>query len=289
MLDKARRALALSPHLNPVAQIVRSFASVLYITKCRGGFLPYVGAATLLAVAGMVPSEYGPLFMVAGDINGPVGDSIGFIGNILDPEHIAESAVRSSFCYTVFWIPFVAIMGVCAVGEGIKGLQSQLSVAHGVSGGSSTLARALVNVICIPPFYLLSCLPGFLAKMFLYDAPISMNSIHLFLIYLIVNSFILCALFAMSSLVAIMLRPAVASTLLSILPHLGAMLSYPSNYAMGNASPLWWTSPATWLMHSCSLNLSQPATLLALIYSLAVLAISFALIYVVCCHQEAHR
>ena len=237
----------------------------------------------------MAPSEYGPLFMVAGDINGPVGDSIGFIGNILDPEHIAESAVRSSFCYTAFWIPFVAIMGVCAVGEGIKGLQSQLSVAHGVSGGSSTLARALVNVICIPPFYFLSCLPGFLAKMFLYDAPISMNSIRLFLIYLIVNSFILCALFAMSSLVASMLRPAVASTLLSILPHLGALLSYPSNYAMGNASPLWWTSPATWLMHSCSLNLSQPATLLALIYSLAVLAISFALTYVVCCHQEAHR
>lgn len=289
MLDKAHRPQILSPCLNPVAQIARSVASELYITKRRRGFLPYAGAAVLLAVAGMVPSEYGPLFMAAGDINGPVGDSIGFIGTVLDPEHIAESAVRAAFCYTVFWIPFVAIMGVCAVGEGIKDPQSQLSVAHGVPGGSSTLARSLVHVTCIPPFYLLSCLPGFLAKMFQYSAPISMNSICLFLIYLIVNSFILCALFTMSSLIACMLRPVVASTFLSILPHLGTLLSYPSNFAMGNASPLWWASPATWLMHSCSLNLSQPATLIALIYSLAVLSISFVLIYVACCHQEAHR
>lgn len=288
MLAGACPARALTPQQHPIARILKSIASERHVFRCQGGVLPYTGIAVLLGIASLIPTEYGPLFMAAGDIDGMVGDSIGFIGNIPYPHNTVESTIRSTFCFTVFWIPFTAIMGACAIGEGLKDPRIQLSVSRGVSGGTRCLARALVHVACIPPFYLLSCLPAFLVKLLLqHNQAISPSAAWLFFIYAAANAFLLCAVFTVSGLIASIIRSSIASTFLSLLPHLGTLLSYPSQYALGSTSKLWWMCPTTWLMHSCSLNLPRQMPPIAIAYSSVLIAISLVLLYVVSSHQEA--
>lgn len=250
--------------------------------------MPVTLIALLACTATVLSPEGGPLFMVAGDPNGTAGVTIGFIGNIIDHTHVAESAVRASLVYTVAWIPAAAILGVTAIGEGVASNSAQISQAKGMPGGAVILARVTPQAMTIAVAYLLSCGIAFAATSAAYG--IASNAAwQVALAVIPTNCLLLCAVYLTSACVTAICRMPLFAILLALLVHIGPLLAYPRAYVAGTSPKIAWASPVVWLMHTCSLNMAGPAFAFGAMFAAGICIASVALMYLVCNRQEACR
>ncbi len=244
--------------------------------------------ALLTCTATVLSPEGGPLFMVAGDPNGTAGVTIGFIGNIIDHTHVAESAVRASLVYTVAWIPSAAILGVTAIGEGVASKSAQLSQAKGMPGGAVILAKVAPQAMAIAVAYLLSCGIAYAATSAAYG--IASNAAwQVALAVIPTNCLLLCAVYLTSACVTAICRMPLFAILLALLVHIGPLLAYPRAYVAGTSPEIAWASPVVWLMHMCSLNMAGPTFAFGAMVAAGICIASVALMYLVCNRQEACR
>ena len=115
-----------------------------FFLACRiERLIPLTALALIACIATILNPDNGPLFMVAGDPNAAVGTTIGFVGDVIVPGHVAESVLRASLVYTIAWIPAAAIMGITVVGVGAAEPTAQLSQAKGIPGGATVLGQAV--------------------------------------------------------------------------------------------------------------------------------------------------
>lgn len=250
--------------------------------------MPVTLIALLTCTATVLSPEGGPLFMVAGDPNGTVGVTIGFIGNIIDHTHVAESAVRASLVYTVVWIPAAAILGVTAIGEGVASTSAQISQAKGMPGGAVILARVTPQAMTIAAAYLISCGIAFAAKSAAYGIA-SYVTWQVALTVLTTNCLLLCAIYLASACVTAICRIPLFAILLALLLHIGPLLAHPRAYVAGTSPEIAWASPVVWLMHTCSLNMAGPTFAFGAMVAAGICIASMALMYLACNRQEACR
>lgn len=153
--------------------IKRSLTGGFFLACRIERLIPLTALALIACIATILNPDNGPLFMVAGDPNAAVGTTIGFVGDVIVPGHVAESVLRASLVYTIAWIPAAAIAGVTAAGVGIAETTAQLSQAKGMPGGAAVLARVIPQTIALSLAYFLSCTGAFAFKTLTYGPPLT--------------------------------------------------------------------------------------------------------------------
>ena len=151
----------------------RSLTGGFFLAYRIERLIPLTALCLITCIATILNPDNGPLFMVAGDPNAAVGTTIGFVGDVIIPGHVAESVLRASLVYTIAWIPAAAIMGVTAVGVGTAETTAQLSQAKGVPGGAAALARVIPQTIALSLAYFLSCAVAFTLKTLTFGPPLT--------------------------------------------------------------------------------------------------------------------
>ncbi len=288
MTDRTTRRHGVPHRQNSHSALRRALASEIFLARRIERMMPVTLIALLTCTATVLSPEGGPLFMVAGDPNGTAGVTIGFIGNIIDHTHVAESAVRASLVYTVAWIPSAAILGVTAIGEGVASKSAQLSQAKGMPGGAVILAKVAPQAMAIAVAYLLSCGIAYAATSAAYG--IASNAAwQVALAVIPTNCLLLCAVYLTSACVTAICRMPLFAILLALLVHIGPLLAYPRAYVAGTSPEIAWASPVVWLMHTCSLNMAGPTFAFGAMVAAGICIASVALMYLVCNRQEACR
>ena len=288
MTDRTTRRHGVPHRQNSHSALRRALASEIFLARRIERMMPVTLIALLTCTATVLSPEGGPLFMVAGDPNGTAGVTIGFIGNIIDHTHVAESAVRASLVYTVAWIPAAAILGVTAIGEGVASNSAQISQAKGMPGGAVILARVTPQAMTIAAAYLISCGIAFAATSAAYG--IASNAAwQVALAVIPKNCLLLCAVYLTSACVTAICRMPLFAILLALLVHIGPLLAYPRAYVAGTSPEIAWASPVVWLMHTCSLNMAGPTFAFGAMVAAGICIASVALMYLVCNRQEACR
>lgn len=288
MTDRTTRRHGVPHRQNSHSALRRALASEIFLARRIERMMPVTLIALLTCTATVLSPEGGPLFMVAGDPNGTAGVTIGFIGNIIDHTHVAESAVRASLVYTVAWIPAAAILGVTAIGEGVASNSAQISQAKGMPGGAVILARVTPQAMTIAAAYLISCGIAFAATSAAYG--IASNAAwQVALAVIPTNCLLLCAVYLTSACVTAICRMPLFAILLALLVHIGPLLAYPRAYVAGTSPEIAWASPVVWLMHTCSLNMAGPTFAFGAMVAAGICIASVALMYLVCNRQEACR
>lgn len=250
--------------------------------------MPVALIALLTCTATVLSPEGGPLFMVAGDPNGTMGVTIGFIGNVIDHTHVAESAVRASLVYTVTWIPTAVILGITAIGEGVASNSAQISQAKGMPGGAVVLARVTPQAMTIAAAYLISCGIALAATSAAYGIASNVTW-QVALTVLTTNCLLLCAIYLASACVTAICRIPLFAILLALLLHIGPLLAHPRAYVAGTSPEIAWASPVVWLMHTCSLNMAGPTFAFGAMVAAVICIASMALMYLACNRQVACR
>lgn len=292
MTDRATRRHGVPHRQNSDSALRCALISEIFLASRIERMAPVALIALLTCAATVLSPEGGPLFMVAGDPNGTVGVTIGFIGNIIDHTHVAESAVRASLVYTVAWIPAAAILGVTAIGEGVASNSAQISQAKGMPGGAVILARVTPQAMTIAAAYLISCGIAFAAKSAAYGIASGIASNVTWQVALAVittNCLLLCAIYFASACVAAICRMPMLAILLALLLHIGPLLAHPRAYVAGTSPEIAWASPVVWLMHTCSLNMAGPTFAFGAMVAAGICIASVALMYLACNRQEACR
>ena len=93
----------------------------------------------------------------------------------------------------------------------------------------------------------------------------------------------------MSALIAAVCRMPLLALFLSLLLNIGPLLAYPRAYIAGNAPMAAWMSPTVWLMHTCSLNISEASLVAGAAAGAGICVIASVLTYAICNCQEASR
>lgn len=288
MTDRATRRHGVPHRQNSHSALRCALISEIFLASRIERMAPVALIALLTCAATVLSPEGGPLFMVAGDPNGTVGVTIGFIGNVIDHTHVAESAVRASLVYTVAWIPAAVILGITAIGEGVASSSAQISQAKGMPGGAVILARVTPQAMAIAIAYLLSCGIAFAATSAAYGIASNVTW-QVALAVIPTNCLLLCAIYLASACVAAICRIPLFAILLALLLHIGPLLAYPRAYVAGTSPEIAWASPVVWLMHTCSLNMAGPAFAFGAMVAASICIASVALMYLACNCQEACR
>lgn len=288
MTDRATRRHGVPHRQNSHSALRCALISEIFLASRIERMAPVALIALLTCAATVLSPEGGPLFMVAGDPNGTVGVTIGFIGNVIDHTHVAESAVRASLVYTVAWIPAAAILGVTAIGEGVASNSAQISQAKGMPGGAAILARVTPQAMTIAAAYLISCGIAFAAKSAAYGIASNVTW-QVALTVLTTNCLLLCAIYLASACVTAICRIPLFAILLALLLHIGPLLAHPRAYVAGTSPEITWASPVVWLMHTCSLNMAGPTFAFGAMVAAGICIASMALMYLACNRQEACR
>lgn len=227
--------------------------------------------------------------MVAGDPNAVVGTTIGFVGDVIVPGHVAESVLRASLVYTIAWIPAAAIMGITVVGVGAAEPTAQLAQAKGIPGGATVLGQAVPQTTLFAIAYLLSHIAAFVLKTLAHGVPLTEAAWGLAAGTMLSSCLLLCAIYTMSALIAAICRMPLLALFLSLLLNIGPLLAYPRAYIAGNAPMAAWMSPTVWLMHTCSLNISEASLVAGAAAGAGICVIASVLTYAICNCQEASR
>ena len=228
----------------------RSLTGGFFLTCRIDRLIPLAALCLITCIATILNPDNGPLFMVAGDSNAAVGTTIGFVGDVIIPGHVAESVLRASLVYTIAWIPAAAIMGVTAVGVGTAETTAQLSQAKGVPGGAAALARVIPQTIALSLAYLLSCAVAFTLKTLTFGPPLTEAAWGTALAITLTNCLLLCAIHLASALIAAVCRMPLLALFLSLLISIGPLLAYPREYIAGSTPMVAWMSPTVRLMHT---------------------------------------
>lgn len=288
MTDRATRRHGVPHRQNSDSALRCALISEIFLASRIERMAPVALIALLTCTATILSPEGGPLFMVAGDPNGTMGVTIGFIGNVIDHTHVAESAVRASLVYTVVWIPAAVILGITAIGEGVASNSAQISQAKGMPGGAVILARVTPQAMTIAVAYLLSCGIAFAATSAAYGIASNVTWQVAFAV-ISTNCLLLCAIYFASACVAAICRMPLLAILLALLLHIGPLLAYPRAYVTGTSPEIAWASPVVWLMHTCSLNMAGPTFAFGAMVAASICIASVALMYLACNRQEACR
>lgn len=288
MTDRATRRHGVPHRQNSDSALRCALISEIFLASRIERMAPVALIALLTCTATILSPEGGPLFMVAGDPNGTMGVTIGFIGNVIDHTHVAESAVRASLVYTVVWIPAAVILGITAIGEGVASNSAQISQAKGMPGGAVILARVTPQAMTIAVEYLLSCGIAFAATSAAYGIASNVTWQVAFAV-ITTNCLLLCAIYFASACVAAICRMPLLAILLALLLHIGPLLAYPRAYVTGTSPEIAWASPVVWLMHTCSLNMAGPTFAFGAMVAASICIASVALMYLACNRQEACR
>ena len=288
MTDRATRRHGVPHRQNSDSALRCALISEIFLASRIERMAPVALIALLTCTATILSPEGGPLFMVAGDPNGTMGVTIGFIGNVIDHTHVAESAVRASLVYTVVWIPAAVILGITAIGEGVASNSAQISQAKGMPGGAVILARVTPQAMTITVAYLLSCGIAFAATSAAYGIASNVTWQVAFAV-ITTNCLLLCAIYFASACVAAICRMPLLAILLALLLHIGPLLAYPRAYVTGTSPEIAWASPVVWLMHTCSLNMAGPTFAFGAMVAASICIASVALMYLACNRQEACR
>lgn len=261
-----------------------------FFLACRiDRLIPLAALCLITCIATILNPDNGPLFMVAGDPNAAVGTTIGFVGDVIIPGHVAESVLRASLVYTIAWIPAAAIMGVTVTGVGAAEPTAQLSQAKGIPGGATVLGQAVPQTTLFAIAYLLSHIAAFVLKTLAYGVPLTEAAWGLAAGTMLSSCLLLCAIHTMSALIAAVCRMPLLALFLSLLLNIGPLLAYPRAYIAGNAPIAAWMSPTVWLMHTCSLNISEASLVAGAAAGAGICVIASVLTYAICNCQEASR
>lgn len=261
-----------------------------FFLACRiDRLIPLAALCLITCIATILNPDNGPLFMVAGDPNAAVGTTIGFVGDFIIPGHVAESVLRASLVYTIAWIPAAAIMGVTVTGVGAAEPTAQLSQAKGIPGGATVLGQAVPQTTLFAIAYLLSHIAAFVLKTLAYGVPLTEAAWGLAAGTMLSSCLLLCAIHTMSALIAAVCRMPLLALFLSLLLNIGPLLAYPREYIAGNAPIAAWMSPTVWLMHTCSLNISEASLVAGAAAGAGICVIASVLTYAICNCQEASR
>lgn len=261
-----------------------------FFLACRiDRLIPLAALCLITCIATILNPDNGPLFMVAGDPNAAVGTTIGFVGDVIIPGHVAESVLRASLVYTIAWIPAAAIMGVTVTGVGAAEPTAQLSQAKGIPGGATVLGQAVPQTTLFAIAYLLSHIAAFVLKTLAYGVPLTEAAWGLAAGTMLSSCLLLCAIHTMSALIAAVCRMPLLALFLSLLLNIGPLLAYPRAYIAGNAPMAAWMSPTVWLMHTCSLNISEASLVAGAAVGAGICVIASVLTYAICNCQEACR
>ena len=286
---KRRLGCQTKKRLGAPSSLKRSLASGFFLACRIERLAPLAALCLITCIATILNPDNGPLFMVAGDPNAAVGTTIGFVGNVIVPGRVAESVLRASLVYTIAWIPAAAIMGATAVGIGTAETTAQLSQAKGMPGGAAVLARVMPQAITLSLAYFLSCAGAFTLKALAYGMPPTEAAWGTALAITLTICLLLCAIYTMSALIAAVCRMPLLALFLSLLLNIGPLLAYPRAYIAGNAPMAAWMSPTVWLMHTCSLNISEASLVAGAAAGAGICVIASVLTYAICNCQEACR
>lgn len=261
-----------------------------FFLACRiDRLIPLAALCLITCIATILNPDNGPLFMVAGDPNAAVGTTIGFVGDVIIPGHVAESVLRASLVYTIAWIPAAAIMGVTVTGVGAAEPTAQLAQAKGIPGGATVLGQAVPQTTLFAIAYLLSHIAAFVLKTLAHGVPLTEAAWGLAAGTMLSSCLLLCAIYTMSALIAAICRMPLLALFLSLLLNIGPLLAYPRAYIAGNAPMAAWMSPTVWLMHTCSLNISEASLVAGAAAGAGICVIASVLTYAICNCQEASR
>ena len=269
--------------------IKRSLTGGFFLACRIERLIPLTALALIVCIATILNPDNGPLFMVAGDPNAAVGTTIGFVGDVIVPGHVAESVLRASLVYTIAWIPAAAIMGITVVGVGAAEPTAQLSQAKGIPGGATVLGQAVPQTTLFAIAYLLSHIAAFVLKTLAHGVPLTEAAWGLAAGTMLSSCLLLCAIYTMSALIAAICRMPLLALFLSLLLNIGPLLAYPRAYIAGNAPMAAWVSPTVWLMHTCSLNISEASLVAGAAAGAGICVIASVLTYAICNCQEASR
>ena len=269
--------------------IKRSLTGGFFLACRIDRLIPLAALCLITCIATILNPDNGPLFMVAGDPNAAVGTTIGFVGDVIIPGHVAESVLRASLVYTIAWIPAAAIMGVTVTGVGAAEPTAQLSQAKGIPGGATVLGQAVPQTTLFAIAYLLSHIAAFVLKTLAYGVPLTEAAWGLAAATMLSSCLLLCAIHTMSALIAAVCRMPLLALFLSLLLNIGPLLAYPRAYIAGNAPMAAWVSPTVWLMHTCSLNISEASLVAGAAAGAGICVIASVLTYAICNCQEASR
>ena len=269
--------------------IKRSLTGGFFLACRIERLIPLTALALITCIATILNPDNGPLFMVAGDPNAAVGTTIGFVGDVIVPGHVAESVLRASLVYTIAWIPAAAIMGITVVGVGAAEPTAQLSQAKGIPGGATVLGQAVPQTTLFAIAYLLSHIAAFVLKTLAHGVPLTEAAWGLAAGTMLSSCLLLCAIYTMSALIAAICRMPLLALFLSLLLNIGPLLAYPRAYIAGNAPMAAWMSPTVWLMHTCSLNISEASLVAGAAAGAGICVIASVLTYAICNCQEASR
>ncbi|RHS40263.1 hypothetical protein DWV48_03810 [Collinsella sp. AF08-23] len=268
---------------------MRSLTGEFFLACRIDRLIPLAALCLITCIATILNPDNGPLFMVAGDPNAAVGTTIGFVGDVIIPGHVAESVLRASLVYTIAWIPAAAIMGVTAVGVGTAETTAQLSQAKGVPGGAAALARVIPQTIALSLAYFLSCAVAFTLKTLTFGPPLTEATWGTALAITLTNCLLLCAIHLASALIAAVCRMPLLALFLSLLISIGPLLAYPRAYIAGSTPMVVWMSPTVRLMHTCSLNISEASLAAGAAVGAGICVVASILTYAICNCQEACR
>lgn len=269
--------------------IKRSLTGGFFLACRIERLIPLTALALIACIATILNPDSGPLFMVAGDPNAAVGSTIGFVGDVIVPGHVAESVLRASLVYTIAWIPAAAIMGITVVGVGAAEPTAQLSQAKGIPGGATVLGQAVPQTTLFAIAYLLSHIAAFVLKTLAHGVPLTEAAWGLAAGTMLSSCLLLCAIYTMSALIAAICRMPLLALFLSLPLNIGPLLAYPRAYIAGNAPMAAWMSPTVWLMHTCSLNISEASLVAGAAAGAGICVIASVLTYAICNCQEASR
>lgn len=269
--------------------IKRSLTGGFFLACRIERLIPLTALALIACIVTILNPDNGPLFMVAGDPNAAVGTTIGFVGDVIVPGHVAESVLRASLVYTIAWIPAAAIMGITVVGVGAAEPTAQLSQAKGIPGGATVLGQAVPQTTLFAIAYLLSHIAAFVLKTLAHGVPLTEAAWGLAAGTMLSSCLLLCAIYTMSALIAAICRMPLLALFLSLLLNIGPLLAYPRAYIAGNAPMATWMSPTVWLMHTCSLNISEASLVAGAAAGAGICVIASVLTYAICNCQEASR
>lgn len=269
--------------------IKRSLTGGFFLACRIERLIPLTALALIACIATILNPDSGPLFMVAGDPNAAVGTTIGFVGDVIVPGHVAESVLRASLVYTIAWIPAAAIMGITVVGVGAAEPTAQPSQAKGIPGGATVLGQAVPQTTLFAIAYLLSHIAAFVLKTLAHGVPLTEAAWGLAAGTMLSSCLLLCAIYTMSALIAAICRMPLLALFLSLPLNIGPLLAYPRAYIAGNAPMAAWMSPTVWLMHTCSLNISEASLVAGAAAGAGICVIASVLTYAICNCQEASR
>lgn len=235
-------------------------------------------ATVLLIVLYFHAPTHGQLFMVAGEEPNLIGGAVGFFVKVIDSSNIGKSLIRSSFGYTVLWIPLTILLSLTAFSADFVNKSVIISRAKGAKVINLIWSKQIVIYCGISFGYLLCCIVSLAIEIYRRSLPIDENLLRTFFKYSAINLLLLLCLAAGTILIYLLCRSLFATAFSLVCFNGCVLMIYPAIYENYNNMPivikfLVEASPVYYLMHTCALATSSRYEVRTILY----ICLTFAL------------